>query len=553
MDKSKFGLFIKEARKNKNLTQKQLADLLYLDVSAISKWERGVSFPDITLIPDICKVLEVSETELIQSSYDSNYRKMKKDAESYNKTKNGIFWTFNILYATAIVVCFIVDLATAKTLSWFWIVLASIVCGYTFIPTITRFFSGKKLIVFIGSTFLSLFLLFLTVSIYTNNHWFMIAGIGTLLGYFLICYPVVFVRQKRYMNEDKYNRLSRFFLLSYSFVTLVLVILLLVFIYIYKEYNLGLGLVIASSCLSLPIILGVFVSIGKGKIASLGLLGIFVVALVIGLVGSIINVTTNEVEEKTYELNNNIDDININVDVTDINIIYSENVSKVVVKENSNTKIKVEFENDILTITQEKNYKWYDYIMNFNDNNVTIYINSKIDSDLNITGSTGDVCIQEGFKFDDVNIKLSTGDTKISSMECDTLSLECSTGSVDVTDSNVSETVNVRTTTGSIKLNNLKCNTLDITGSTGDVVLSEVNVVGDMSLVTTSGDVKLDNFDANNITIETSTGDVRGSIKTSKFFITKTSTGEVEVHDTRDGGVCKITTSTGDIIITYKR
>jgi transcriptional regulator with XRE-family HTH domain len=214
MDKSKFGQFIKEARKNKNLTQKQLADLLYLDVTAVSKWERGVSFPDITLIPDICKVLEVSESELIQSSYDSNYRKMKKDAEVYNKTKNVIFWTFSILYLTALIVCFIVNLSVEKKLSWFFIVLTGILCGFTFVPTVTRFASGKKLLVFLGSTLLSMFLLFLTISIYTNNYWFMIATVGVMLGYFVMFYPVIFTRQKRYMNEDKYRKLSKYFLIS---------------------------------------------------------------------------------------------------------------------------------------------------------------------------------------------------------------------------------------------------------------------------------------------------------------------------------------------------
>ena len=55
MEKKKFGSFIKESRLKKGLTQQELANLLYIDVSAVSKWERGVSFPDITLISSICK------------------------------------------------------------------------------------------------------------------------------------------------------------------------------------------------------------------------------------------------------------------------------------------------------------------------------------------------------------------------------------------------------------------------------------------------------------------------------------------------------------------
>ena len=175
MDKNKFGQFIKEARKNKNLTQKQLADLLFLDVTAVSKWERGVSYPDITLIPDICKILEISEHELIESSYDTKYREIKEDADKYNKTKNVIFWTLNVLYTTALVVCFIVNIAVDKKISWFFIVLSSILCAYTFIPTVTRFVKTKKLLIFLGSSLIGLFVLFLTCSFFTNNYWFMIA------------------------------------------------------------------------------------------------------------------------------------------------------------------------------------------------------------------------------------------------------------------------------------------------------------------------------------------------------------------------------------------
>ena len=76
MDRNKFGSYIKETRIKKNYTQQELANLLFVDVSTVSKWERGVSYPDITLVPDICRVLEISEHELIESSRDEEYRKM---------------------------------------------------------------------------------------------------------------------------------------------------------------------------------------------------------------------------------------------------------------------------------------------------------------------------------------------------------------------------------------------------------------------------------------------------------------------------------------------
>ncbi len=64
-EKKNFGLFIIEKRKAAGLTQHELANRLYITESAVSKWERGLSYPDITLIAPICKELNISEHELI--------------------------------------------------------------------------------------------------------------------------------------------------------------------------------------------------------------------------------------------------------------------------------------------------------------------------------------------------------------------------------------------------------------------------------------------------------------------------------------------------------
>ncbi len=48
MENQKIGNFIKELRKEKNLTQKELADKLFITDRAVSKWERGLSCPDIS-------------------------------------------------------------------------------------------------------------------------------------------------------------------------------------------------------------------------------------------------------------------------------------------------------------------------------------------------------------------------------------------------------------------------------------------------------------------------------------------------------------------------
>lgn len=69
MDNEKFGKFIATLRKNKNLTQKELALKLSVTDKAVSKWERGLSFPDITLLNSLAKVLEVDVSEILNGEF----------------------------------------------------------------------------------------------------------------------------------------------------------------------------------------------------------------------------------------------------------------------------------------------------------------------------------------------------------------------------------------------------------------------------------------------------------------------------------------------------
>ena len=60
------GDFIKELRKEKNLTQKELGSLIDIDDKTISKWERGVYLPDITILISLSKALGVTVDELLE-------------------------------------------------------------------------------------------------------------------------------------------------------------------------------------------------------------------------------------------------------------------------------------------------------------------------------------------------------------------------------------------------------------------------------------------------------------------------------------------------------
>lgn len=59
------GSFISTCRKEKNLTQKQLGEELGVTDRAVSKWENGKSFPDISLIEPLCQILDISVSEFM--------------------------------------------------------------------------------------------------------------------------------------------------------------------------------------------------------------------------------------------------------------------------------------------------------------------------------------------------------------------------------------------------------------------------------------------------------------------------------------------------------
>lgn len=67
MDNQKFGAFLAQCRKEKGWTQKDLAARLHVTDKAVSKWERGLGFPDIKLIEPLAAELGVSILELMRS------------------------------------------------------------------------------------------------------------------------------------------------------------------------------------------------------------------------------------------------------------------------------------------------------------------------------------------------------------------------------------------------------------------------------------------------------------------------------------------------------
>ncbi len=84
MDCQKIGKFILTKRKEKNMTQKQLAKSLEITEQAVSKWERGLGIPDVSLLVDLSRILEVSIQELLAGERIENMTAKRSEEITLN-------------------------------------------------------------------------------------------------------------------------------------------------------------------------------------------------------------------------------------------------------------------------------------------------------------------------------------------------------------------------------------------------------------------------------------------------------------------------------------
>lgn len=199
-----FGGFLKQKRQEKNLTQKELAKKLFVSESAVSKWEKDVAHPDITLLPKLSEILEVSEHELITASVDNKSRKEKQEAKKWRTLSFSWSLFFYISYAAALIPCFIVNLATSKTLSWFWIVVSALLLAFTF-TNLPKHIKKHRLLILSLSPLAALCLLLAVCAIYTKGDWFFIAAVSIILGFAIIFVPIYIAKFKVFEKIKKYN------------------------------------------------------------------------------------------------------------------------------------------------------------------------------------------------------------------------------------------------------------------------------------------------------------------------------------------------------------
>ena len=117
MDQVKTGKFISELRREKELTQSGLADIIGVSAKTVSKWECGRGMPEISTLPGLCETLGISVNELLsgerlpEESYtehaEENMVTLLKDSKTYNKDRSVLGIAAPIVAFTAAVLLII--------------------------------------------------------------------------------------------------------------------------------------------------------------------------------------------------------------------------------------------------------------------------------------------------------------------------------------------------------------------------------------------------------------------------------------------------------------
>ena len=128
----KIGKFIADSRKEKCLTQAQLAEKLGVTNRAVSKWETGKSMPDASLILMLCEILDISTNELLcgkRLSEDDQKAESEKNTMAYLVTKEeleSLQILTEILVCAGIVIACTLTSVVAETVAE---KIVTIICG----------------------------------------------------------------------------------------------------------------------------------------------------------------------------------------------------------------------------------------------------------------------------------------------------------------------------------------------------------------------------------------------------------------------------------------
>ena len=113
MDQEHIGKFIAECRKQKKMTQVELAEKLGVTEKSVSNWKNGRNTPDLSLFKPICDILDISINELMSGeklNQDNYQEKLEENIINLSSKNNKTYKKYLIIFFTTALVGFIIGL-----------------------------------------------------------------------------------------------------------------------------------------------------------------------------------------------------------------------------------------------------------------------------------------------------------------------------------------------------------------------------------------------------------------------------------------------------------
>ena len=196
--------------------------------------------------------------------------------------------------------------------------------------------------------------------------------------------------------------------------------------------------------------------------------------------------------QSTYAVSEEFNNIKINSGEDDV-VFKPSKTASVVCFDSEKIKHIVSAENGTLNIDYDDMRKWYDYLIPSKSRIITVYLPLS--------------------QYDTIDIKVSTGDINIKDITCKDLNSSGSTGSITLENVLASDTLNIKSSTGDVRFINsdageitVKTSTGDVTGtlksgkefitktSTGDISVPDTKFGGKCTVTTSTGDIYIDIF-----------------------------------------------------------
>ena len=277
--------------------------------------------------------------------------------------------------------------------------------------------------------------------------------------------------------------------------------------------------------------------------------------------------TSDFVSEETV-ISEKISGIDLQASTARVEILKAtDGVTRVALYERAQEKSEVSVVDGVLTI-RPKEIEWYKKISLFSpeESTVTVYLAEPMLETMNLKTSTGAVRVAEEILAKNATVEFSTakiefaasvsemlrvsgstGDVSLRGAQYGNLEVKTSTGDISLSGGSARE-VSLRVSTGEISVESFACGSLAVVSSTGEQEYEGVTVDGAMTLESDTGDISIEDCSVASATITTATGDVKGRFNSPMIFFATTDTGRVRVPESTEGGLCKITTDTGNII-----